>query len=481
MILSLTGAAACSLLDSSSVQAQSHSGAAPAPAPNPAAAKPARSPERLQQLLAQYDAAQLDDAKRVQLELAVDAEAGQRYATVSRLFWYTDIDAAKAAAKATRKPILSLRMLGELTNDLSCANSRFFRTALYADPVVSAYLRSHYILHWSTERAIPTVTIDMGDGRKIVRTTTGNGAHYILDDNGTPIDALPGLYAPTQFVAGLKAAEALALQLRTMAPKQRIAAISSYHQRASAAIDASWQKRNAIAAVDSRGRIATDEDVQRYIDRAQSATMAKAYVEVPDLQTIQLGPTPASIRASADDWRLIGQAMFGYGTVQTIAKAGDAPARGYLDTSFRMADAATDAKARTAAGWKSGPTTILSAPARQLFLRLRHALPTGAAVPGKESDELAIKTFEALIVADTAQNEFKLHRQVHTLFERAYADSANVPSFADINSRVYAAIFATPPSDPWMGLVQPEAFTGLPGDGIVIATPNDTATRTATR
>lgn len=478
MILTLSTAAACSLLDSSSVQAQSHNGAAPAPQPSQAAAKPARSPERLQQLLAQYDAAQFDEAKRAQLELAVDAEAGQRYATVSRLFWYTDIDAAKAAAKTARKPILSLRMLGELTNDLSCANSRFFRTALYADPAVSAYLRSHYILHWSTERAIPTVTIDMGDGRKIVRTTTGNGAHYVLDENGAPVDALPGLYAPTQFVSGLKTAETLVVRLRPLSGRDRLDVIARYHRRANEAIDASWEKRNAIATVDSHGRIATDDDVQRYIDRAQRATMAKAYIEVPDLQTIQLGPTPASIRASADEWRLIGQAMFGYGTVQTIAKTGDGPARGSLD-GLRVPDA--DAKARAATGWKSGPTTILSAPARELFLRLRHALPTGATMPGKEADELAIKTFEALIVADTAQNEFKLHRHVHELFERAYNGGASAPSFADINSRVYADVFATPPSDPWMGLVQPEAFTGLPGDGIVVATPTEAAARTAAR
>ena len=46
----------------------------------------------------------------------------------SQLYWYTDLEAAKAQAKRLGKPILSLRLLGKLTDEFSCANSRFFRT-----------------------------------------------------------------------------------------------------------------------------------------------------------------------------------------------------------------------------------------------------------------------------------------------------------------------------------------------------------------
>ena len=61
---------------------------------------------------------------------AIDQIGGQRSCTVSRLYWYTDLDEAKAAAERIGRPILSLRMLGKLTDEYSCANSRFFRTAL---------------------------------------------------------------------------------------------------------------------------------------------------------------------------------------------------------------------------------------------------------------------------------------------------------------------------------------------------------------
>src|SRR5262245_2433979 len=60
---------------------------------------------------------------------AVDHVAAQRDASSSRLYWYTDLDEAKRAARASGRPILSLRLLGRLDDELSCANSRFFRTA----------------------------------------------------------------------------------------------------------------------------------------------------------------------------------------------------------------------------------------------------------------------------------------------------------------------------------------------------------------
>jgi hypothetical protein len=51
------------------------------------------------------------------------------------------------------------------------------------------------------------VTIDFGDGRKLEQTLTGNSIHYVLDSDGRPIDAIPGLYSPQVFLENLKDAE----------------------------------------------------------------------------------------------------------------------------------------------------------------------------------------------------------------------------------------------------------------------------------
>jgi len=134
----------------------------------------------------------------------LDRVCGQKDCRASRLFWYTDLGEAKAAAKDSGRPILSLYLLGRLDEELSCANSRFFRVMLYSDPAISSILRERYILYWHSVRPVPHVTIDMGDGRKIRQTITGNSIHYLLDADGTVLDGLPGLSSPQAFRAQLE-------------------------------------------------------------------------------------------------------------------------------------------------------------------------------------------------------------------------------------------------------------------------------------
>jgi hypothetical protein len=112
------------------------------------------------------------------------------------LSWYTDLDAAKAAARASGKPILSLRLLGRLDEDSSDADSRFFRTVLYQNREIHQILRDRYILHWRLARPVPRPTIDSGAGN--------NSIHYILDSRGRLLEPLPGLYRPAAFQDALE-------------------------------------------------------------------------------------------------------------------------------------------------------------------------------------------------------------------------------------------------------------------------------------
>src|SRR5262249_46250494 len=89
------------------------------------------------------------------LRAALDAGGWPRDLYASHLYWSPDRDQAKAVARTSGKPILSLRMLGRLTDEYSCANSRFFRTALYANAELSALLRRDYVLHWQSVRSAP--------------------------------------------------------------------------------------------------------------------------------------------------------------------------------------------------------------------------------------------------------------------------------------------------------------------------------------
>jgi hypothetical protein len=164
----------------------------------------ARSREVLDALIKRHDEARasgvaIDDASLRTLREQIDRVARQKDAHLSGLFWHTELDEALSEARARNLPVLSLRLLGRLDEELSCANSRFFRAILYSDPAISSLLRERFVLHWESLRPVPVLTVDFGDGRSFNRTVTGNSIHYVLAPDGRVIDALPGLIAPRVF------------------------------------------------------------------------------------------------------------------------------------------------------------------------------------------------------------------------------------------------------------------------------------------
>ena len=176
--------------------------------------------------------ARLNDPQDIErFHLALDRVCKQRDCYASHLYWYTDFKEAQAAARAGSRPILALHLLGNLDDELSCANSRFFRTTLYSNPDVAAYMREHFVLYWVSERPVPKITIDFGDGRKIQQTITGNSVHYLLDADGNPLDVLPGLYSPTAFLAQLQQMQQLAHEYASAPGSDRILYLRQYHAR----------------------------------------------------------------------------------------------------------------------------------------------------------------------------------------------------------------------------------------------------------
>lgn len=179
-------------------------------------------------------------ARRDRLRAGIDRVAAQKDARFAGLYWHTDEAEALARAAAEKKPVLSLRLLGRLDEDASCANSRFFRTALYPDPEVGRLLKERFVLHWRSMRPVPKITIDFGDGRVIERPITGNSVHLVLDARGNVLDALPGLLAPGTFKAALESAADLARKVADLDPAARAAALTAHHAARLAALDATW-------------------------------------------------------------------------------------------------------------------------------------------------------------------------------------------------------------------------------------------------
>jgi hypothetical protein len=374
------------------------------------------SPLVFASLVAQYARAP-EGAAKDELATRIDAMAHQKYATVSGLYWYTDLASAQAAAREQKRPILHLRMLGRLDEDRSCANSRFFRALLYANAEVSRLLRDHFVLVWTSERAVPTITIDFGDGRKLEQTTTGNSAHFVMDADGNILDVLPGLYAPVAFRRELTRSLALADKVRDATDDERTEAIVEYHRAASAAATKAWEK-TAAARVDP---------ADSALARAQMATVSKAAVEVRTLRTFtaDLPPDVFPVERIAQ-WAQTARTLYG-----------------------------VDRRAK--------PVSILDEQSLGLVLRLHDAVPSEmGGIPAAR--DVMLHRLAEHVLADTAIDQLRLRPQI----SREIVRRGGKVDFATLNAWIYAVVFQTPASDPWLGLVPRTDFTGLPGDGVVM-------------
>jgi hypothetical protein len=205
----------------------------------------------------------LADERWKRIRAALDGVGAQYDNDASGLYWYTDFERAKAAAQASNRPILSLRLLGRLNEDLSCANSRFFRTTLYPNAQVNHILKNQFILHWESVRPAPRVTIDFGDGRTLLRTITGNSIHYILDPDGRVVDALPGLYSAPVFANELRRAADFVKETR----KTSLAGYVEYQRRTRAELLSAWAADlSRIQTTLPAGTVLTEDNFERAMD-----------------------------------------------------------------------------------------------------------------------------------------------------------------------------------------------------------------------
>jgi hypothetical protein len=412
----------------------------------------ARSPDALTALLAKYDSAR-GPREKAALADQVDAMAGQRYATVSRLFWYEDLEQAKAAAAATGKPILELRMLGRLDEDQSCANSRLFRATVYANQAVAKQMRDNFILLWTSERPVPKVTIDYGDGRTLQTTITGNSAHYILDADGDVVDVLPGIYTPAAFSEELTKSAALARRIAAVPAAKRANAIREAHTKALAALDKKMQGMAAVAYFPG------DETArQSRAELAQRATFSKAYIEVPQLPTIRVADAIKLDEANTAAWAALGEAWW-------VAPFGTEP----LQVDKTKAGAAIPPRTEEALvlanfSGKAFVPIVLDTASRALVVQLEHGTLKPGDV-GATDDARVIARLEWHLLADSALNELRLRRTIHERMSKV------TEGFAPLNAYVYAEVFHTAASDPWLGLVPRTDFTGMPGDGVHVPAP----------
>lgn len=343
------------------------------------------------------------------IAFALDNVAMQKDAYASRLYWYTDLEAAKKAADTQNKPILSLRLLGNLNEEFSCANSRLFRAILYPNSDISKFLRENYILHWKSVRPAPKVTIDFGDGRKIERTLTGNSIHYILDENGEIIDALPGLYSPKAFLIYVAQGAEVNKAIGGKTKVQRDVALMRYRKLSFDRIKAKRDKGLEVAKV----KLTEPADGTAALLAAPRAVAKMAVTNEISILRLYDDFARFEPQINFDDWN-------------KLAK---------LYSPASKLDANSNAFIRR----QNAKTGLTEAEFSGLFAKL-----------------------ENFISLDTTRNDFLFHLKLYE-----WLNDNPSPNLELFNERVYADIFKTPHSDKWLGLYSTDIYTALDGNGII--------------
>lgn len=374
-----------------------------------------QGPLGLQAFLKKYESQLQGDAKE-RYRLALDQVCQQKDCYASHLYWYTDLEQAKAVAKQSHKPILTLRLLGNLSEDLSCANSRFFRVALYPNAQISKFLQDHYILHWESVRPVPKMTIDFGDGRVLKRTITGNSIHYVLDAEEQIIDALPGMYGPQAFLVRLQDSEQFASQLAKADPKKKAELLNKHYLARVALIERQWK-----ADLEHEG-IKIDRELaevkgEATADRAGEISMSKMRVEDRLVMAIFGNEKILSQNTDESAWFMLAQ--------------------------LHVGECRLDESSRRLIQEK----------------QMRVGLPSKLPPQGEEQASL-IGQFEKSMAMDTVRNTYVLQHRIYGWLARRAPSSLK-----EFNTRVYRDLFLTPSDDPYFGLRAP-AYSGIDGDGI---------------
>jgi hypothetical protein len=343
---------------------------------------------------------------------ALDAVSQQRNSYLSGLYWYTDLEQAKKISAQSGKPILSLRLLGKLTDELSCANSRFFRTVLYANANVSSMLRDEFVLHWQSVRPVPLITIDFGDGRKLERTITGNSIHYVLDSDGKVLEALPGVYGPQAFMRTLIDAQSLFTNLKGKDDNVKRNLLLEYYSSHANKISLAW-----LADVTKIGGKRPEGIAVQVNEKGEALSImplavSKAVTETTALRAMTAGSESLGRITDEPTWQKI--------------------------AALHSTDAQLDE--------------------RSISLIKKQNPDLSSLVLASLIDK-----FRQSVALDTVRNEYRMHPRLLAWMTREQW-RGDVDKF---NEKVYAELFQTPRTDPWLGLLMPDSYTAIDNGGVV--------------
>jgi len=225
------------------------------------------------------------------------------------------------------------------------------------------------------------------------------------------IDALPGLYGPKAFVKGLTTAEDAAKQYAEFDQSSGRDFLKRFHRESMVALIATWRTDLSKVA-------------------PQQASLPASFFDCGS------AAQPQSAEADRLPWTVSPD------DVIWSQMAALHPDNAQLDANSQALMQAKYPSAM-AAGLRTVSKSAVETPVLKQIRKIRRS-----------------------IGEDTIRNDYTFHYTIHEWL----ANDSIGGGLNQLNRRVYAELFLTPDSDPWLGLAPTDTFTGLENGGLVVNT-----------
>ena len=296
---------------------------------------------------------------------------------------------------------------------------------LHGDPDVSSYLRRNFILHWSSERPVPKVRVDYGDGRVWETTLTGNSIHYVLDKEGNVFDALPGLWDPVSFVLTLEN-----VARRMKGEKQLVLSLPT------------------LSATEARDK----SEAERATRLSPSKAMSQARV-VRDVAT-DSGPNKAAAATSPAGTNPVHPVV-----LQRVLKSNrysSMTSRAARAVEISISKCYVEAEVIRKIGMPSASQSPHRQPEVRIHPKVVERIRARASETGADPDAMVNAFLQTLELDTLAMRQMR-----EQILVALSTGQFKQRTFDEVNAWVYDKLFLTPASDPWLGMRNTNAWDGI--------------------